>query len=77
MMLFVVFEWFALRRRARRSAGWTHARLVVAGLAASVLIYAVSWLVVGSWDPTNDNFPGPPQGAVEEETFRARLEAGR
>lgn len=76
MMLFVVFEWFALRRRAR-SAWWTHVGLVVAGLAVSVLIYAASWLVVGPWDPTNDNFPGPPLGAVEEETFKARLEAGR
>ena len=76
MMLFVVFEWFALRRRAR-SARWTHAALAVAGLAVSVLIYAASWLVVGPWDPTNDNFPGPPPGAVEGETFRARLEAGR
>ncbi len=76
MMLFVVFEWFALRRRTR-SARWTHAGLVVAGLAVSVLIYAASWLVVGPWDPTNDNFPGPPPGAVEEETFKARLEAAR
>ncbi len=80
MTLFAAFELFALwRRRSRRGATgtvWTHARLVVAGLAFSVALYAASWLVVGPWDPTNDNFPGPPPG-IEEEEFRARLEAGR
>lgn len=78
MMLFVAFEWFALRRRNRRgitNTVWTHAALVVAGVAASVLIYAASWAMVGPWDLSNDNFPGPPPG-IEEETFRARLEAG-
>ena len=80
MALFAAFELFALwRRRSRRGVTgtvWTHARLVVAGLAFSVVLYAASWLVVGPWDPTNDNFPGPPPG-IEEEEFRARLEAER
>lgn len=55
LIFFVAFEYYALgRRRGRGSrAAWTHAALVVAGLATAVLIYASSWLTVGPWDLTN------------------------
>ena len=76
MMLFVVFEWLATRRRrGARGALWTHAGLVVAGLVLSV-IYAASWAAVGPWNLSSENFPGPPPGSVPED-FRARLEASR
>lgn len=52
ILIFTVVEFFILRarRRARgnkRSTAWTHAGLVVAGIAAGVLIYGASWIIIG------------------------------
>lgn len=59
ILIFVVVEFFILRtrRRARsdvRRTAWTHAGLVVAGVAVAALIYGASWITVGPWDLTND-----------------------
>ena len=59
ILIFAVVEFSVLRtrRRARskaRRTAWTHAGLVLAGVAVAVLIYGASWVTVGPWELTND-----------------------
>ena len=60
VLTFAVVEFFVLRTRQRarsnerRTAAWTHAGLVAAGIAVAALIYGASWIAVGPWQLTND-----------------------
>jgi DMSO/TMAO reductase YedYZ heme-binding membrane subunit len=74
LVVFAGSEYLAFGRRGRGARGrspgkkaWTHAGLVVAGTAAAVIIYAVSWGAVGPWEFERERPAGPPpDGAMEK-----------